>query len=120
MAQKDPVFELCDKVRESSFALHKYLRHGLKEKIYENGLVNRLRKQGVPVLQQPSRANDFVAIVQVSDPRGGADNYRLEISWSVSTAEEPYQAGRVTWRGRVDHRAAVVDLLLGPDFVLWG
>ena len=54
MAQKDPVFELCDKVRECSFALHKYLRHGLKEKIYENGLVNRLRKQNVPVLQQPS------------------------------------------------------------------
>jgi GxxExxY protein len=55
MAQeKDPIFMLCDQVRECSFALHKYLRHGLKEKIYENGLANRLRKRGVTVLQQPS------------------------------------------------------------------
>jgi len=54
MAQKDPVFELCDKVRECSFALHKYLRHGHKEKIYENGLANRLRKNGSTVFQQPS------------------------------------------------------------------
>lgn len=45
---------LCDKVRECSFALHNYLRHGHKEKIYENGLANRLRKGGVTVLQQPS------------------------------------------------------------------
>ncbi|MBC8010999.1 MAG: GxxExxY protein [Burkholderiales bacterium] len=44
--------ELCDVVRETSFALHKYHRHGHAEKIYENGLVNRLRKQGLKVLQQ--------------------------------------------------------------------
>ena len=55
MAQeKDPIFRICDQVRECSFALHKYLRHGHKEKIYENGLTNRLRKNGVTVLQQPS------------------------------------------------------------------
>ncbi len=51
---KDPIFEICDKVRESSYALHKFLRHGHKEKIYENGLVNRLRRQGIMVEQQPS------------------------------------------------------------------
>jgi GxxExxY protein len=57
MAQeKDPIFQLCDKVREASFALHKYLRHGLKEKIYENGLANRLRQSGVNVLQQTELA----------------------------------------------------------------
>lgn len=44
--------ELCDIVRETSFALHKYHRHGHAEKIYENGLVHRLRKQGLTVLQQ--------------------------------------------------------------------
>ena len=52
--EKDPIFVLCDQVRESSFTLHKYLRHGHKEKIYENGLAHRLRKRGVTVLQQPS------------------------------------------------------------------
>jgi len=54
MAQKDSIFELCDQVRETSFSLHKFLRHGHKEKIYENGLAHRLRKQGVPVEQQVS------------------------------------------------------------------
>jgi GxxExxY protein len=34
--------------------LHVYLRHGHKEKIYENGLAHRLRKQGLPVEQQSS------------------------------------------------------------------
>ena len=49
---KDRVFELCDIVRETSFALHRYLRHGHLEKVYENGLVHRLRKQGLQVEQQ--------------------------------------------------------------------
>jgi hypothetical protein len=53
MAQKDPIFEVCDVVRECSFALHKFLRHGHKRKIYENGLVGRLRRSGVDVEQQP-------------------------------------------------------------------
>ena len=54
MAQKDPVFALCDLIREEAFALHRFLRHGHKEKIYENGLANRLRKKGLDVRQQPS------------------------------------------------------------------
>ncbi|MFZ9938178.1 MAG: GxxExxY protein [Luteolibacter sp.] len=54
MAQKDPVFALCDLIREEAFALHRFLRHGHKEKIYENGLANRLRKKGLEVRQQPS------------------------------------------------------------------
>lgn len=52
MTQKDPIFELCDQVRETSFALHKFLRHGHKEKIYENGLAYRLRSRGLDVKQQ--------------------------------------------------------------------
>lgn len=60
------------------------------------------------VVQQPNRSNDYTAIVQVSDPQGGSDNYRLEISWQASTVEEPYQAGRVVWRGRVDQTAHIV------------
>ena len=52
MNPKDPIFRLCDHVRETAFALHKYHRHGHAEKIYENGLLNRLRKQGIHVVQQ--------------------------------------------------------------------
>jgi GxxExxY protein len=44
--------ELCDVVRETAFAVHKYHRNGHLEKIYENALVNRLRKQGLTVEQQ--------------------------------------------------------------------
>jgi len=44
--------ELCDIVRETSFAIHKYHRNGHLEKIYENALVHRLRKQGLRVEQQ--------------------------------------------------------------------
>ena len=43
---------LCDRVREASFALHTYLRHGHLEKVYENGLAHRLRKLGLDVRQQ--------------------------------------------------------------------
>lgn len=44
--------ELCDIVRETSFAIHKFHRHGHVEKIYENALVHRLRKHGLEVAQQ--------------------------------------------------------------------
>jgi GxxExxY protein len=44
--------ELCDIIRETSFAIHKYHRHGHVEKIYENALIHRLRKQGICVVQQ--------------------------------------------------------------------
>lgn len=49
---KDPIFQLCDQIRETSFVLHEYLRHGHLEKIYENGLAHRLRKLGLKVDQQ--------------------------------------------------------------------
>lgn len=43
---------LCDTVRETSFAIHKYHRHGHLEKIYENSLFHRLKKRGIEVEQQ--------------------------------------------------------------------
>ena len=49
---KDPIFQLSDIVRETGFAIHNYHRHGHVEKIYENALVNRLRKRGLHVVQQ--------------------------------------------------------------------
>jgi GxxExxY protein len=51
-SMKDPVFQLCDRVREASFSLHRHLRHGHVEKVYENGLAHRLRKQGLHAVQQ--------------------------------------------------------------------
>lgn len=44
--------KLCDIIRETSYAIHKYHRHGHAEKIYENALAHRLRKQGIEVKQQ--------------------------------------------------------------------
>jgi len=44
--------ELCDIIRETSFAIHSYHRNGHLEKIYENALANRLRKLGLDVKQQ--------------------------------------------------------------------
>ena len=44
--------QLCDTVRETSFAMHRYFRSGHLEKVYENRLTNRLRKQGITVMQQ--------------------------------------------------------------------
>jgi GxxExxY protein len=52
MNPDEDVFQLCDIVREASFSLHRYHRHGHLEKVYENGLAHRLRKVGIPVGQQ--------------------------------------------------------------------
>jgi GxxExxY protein len=48
----DNINELCDVVRNTSFAIHSYLRNGHLEKVYENALVHRLRKQGLQVSPQ--------------------------------------------------------------------
>ena len=47
------IHELCDLVRETSFAIHQFHRHGHLEKIYENALAHRLGKAGLQVQQQP-------------------------------------------------------------------
>ena len=44
--------QLCDIVRETSFAIHTYHRSGHLEKVYENALANRLRKLGLQVQQR--------------------------------------------------------------------
>jgi GxxExxY protein len=62
MKTEAEIFQLCDRIREVSFALHRFLRHGHLEKIYENGLVHRLRKVGIKVEQQYA--------LQVSDGDG--------------------------------------------------
>jgi hypothetical protein len=68
----------------------------------------------VSVIQQPNRSNNFTAIVQIHDPKGGSGNYKLEISWAAAAnVEEPYQSGNVLWRGRVDQTANIV--IYGSD-----
>lgn len=49
-----------------------------------NVWVNVDKKRGrgnVEVIQQPSRSNDYTAIIQISDRDGGARDYQLEIYW---------------------------------------
>ena len=43
---------LCDLVRQTAYAIHKYHGNGHLEKVYENALVHRLRKRGIEVAQQ--------------------------------------------------------------------
>lgn len=52
MKTEKEIFQLCDLIRETAFALHRHLRHGHLEKVDENGLAHRLRKAGVRVEQQ--------------------------------------------------------------------
>jgi GxxExxY protein len=46
------IFTLVNLVRETSFSLHRYLKHGHLEKVYENGLAHRLRKRNLQVQAQ--------------------------------------------------------------------
>ncbi|MCY2980704.1 MAG: GxxExxY protein [Planctomycetota bacterium] len=48
------VNKICDVIREAGFGLHKYLGPGFGEKVYERGMVHRLRKAGLLVRVQPS------------------------------------------------------------------
>jgi len=31
--------------------------------------------------QQPSRDNEFTAVLQIRDPSGGAKDYEIEVTW---------------------------------------
>ena len=46
------VFELCDIVRETGFAVHQYLRSGHLEKVYRNAMTHRLQKLGINVIPE--------------------------------------------------------------------
>jgi len=48
----DQVMALCDQVRETAYAIHKFHGNGYLEKVYENALVHRLKKAGLDVKQQ--------------------------------------------------------------------
>jgi len=57
--ERSNINDLCDVVRETSFAIHKFLRHGHMEKVYERSLVSRLIKQGIVARpQEPMHVYD--------------------------------------------------------------
>jgi len=73
---EDGIFRLCDRIREAAFALHRFLRNGHLEKVYERGLAHRLEKAGLHVQAQtpvPVRdedgtpLGDYVADLIVND-----------------------------------------------------
>ena len=56
---KKDIKRLCDLIRETSFSIHRFLRYGHLEKIYENALAHRLRKKGLDIRQQhPIKVHD--------------------------------------------------------------
>lgn len=44
-------------------------------------LTNKRGRGEIFIEQQPSRENDFTAIVRIRDPRGGASDYEFELTW---------------------------------------
>ncbi len=48
----EQINKIADVIRQTSFAIHKFHRHGHLEKIYENALAHRLRKLGFRVEMQ--------------------------------------------------------------------
>lgn len=48
--------ELTGRIRQTAFEVHRYFRYGFLEKVYENALAHRLRKQGLRVEQQKAIA----------------------------------------------------------------
>jgi GxxExxY protein len=55
---EEEVRVLCDRIRQTAFDLHVFLKHGHLEKAYENGLANRLRKAGLRVEQQKNASGN--------------------------------------------------------------
>lgn len=55
----DDIRELSNLIRQTSYDIHSYLKHGHLEKIYETALVNRLSKLGLKVeSQKPIKVYD--------------------------------------------------------------
>jgi hypothetical protein len=44
--------------------------------------LNKIRGRGeIRIIQQPSRSNDFTAVVEIRDPNRGPSDYEFELSW---------------------------------------
>lgn len=90
--------------------------------------VNLINKEGrgeVWIVEQPSRANNFTAVVRIVDRQGGAGNYAFTLAWEKQNyrdvdhgrwIDQPNGGGRgLTWSGRVDGR----DLIYIRGNQLW-
>ena len=44
-------------------------------------LTNKRGRGEIFIEQQPSRENDFTAVIRIRDTRGGADNYEFTLEW---------------------------------------
>ncbi len=62
----EQINKLADVVRQASFDIHKFHRHGHLEKIYENALAHRPRKLGFNVDQQFQFRGTVLIILQIS------------------------------------------------------
>jgi GxxExxY protein len=76
METQNSLLTLCDLIRTTSYELYGYFRSGHLEKVYENGLAHRLRKQGIALEQQyplpvfdedGTRLGDFFADLLVEE-----------------------------------------------------
>jgi hypothetical protein len=60
-------------------------RASFTERLPRNNVQVRVEKNdgrgSVYVLQQPSRRNNWTAIIRVEDRKGGRDRYRFTVSW---------------------------------------
>jgi len=70
------IMRVCDLIRETAYAVHAYHGNGYLEKVYENALVNRLRKAGLTITQQHpiivhdedgSEIGEYFADIMVND-----------------------------------------------------
>lgn len=52
MMSEQEILKLTDTIRETAYAVHRFFGPGHFEKVYENALVNRLKKAGVHIQQQ--------------------------------------------------------------------
>jgi len=76
MTNDQQINELCDRIRQQAYELHQWLRHGHLEKVYENGMRNRIRRLGLTAEQQHpiqvrdsdgSILGDFLADLYIND-----------------------------------------------------
>ncbi len=82
-----------------------------------NVRVNKRDGRGdVRVIEQPSSRNNYTALIEIYDDKGGSDNYRFELTWDGGGYNDyPNQPNRpdysgnadMTWQGRVDDRVRV-------------
>jgi len=109
--------ELCDILRETSYAIHVYHGHGHLEKVYEYALAHRLRKLGLDVSQQHllrvydedgTLIGDYQAdllienclIVEIKAARALADEHVAQLLGYRSTHAKPVTVDPLPERGQ--------------------